>query len=65
MTARKMRPGLSIRGHGDHPAAWRHPDVPANPAFGSAPPKIGRSLLRTLNRGAHLVVRLRQVPQWR
>jgi len=29
MTARKMRLGLSIRGHGYHPAAWRHPDVPA------------------------------------
>ena len=28
MTARKMRLGLSIRGHGYHPAAWRHPDVP-------------------------------------
>ena len=24
-----MRLGLSIRGHGYHPAAWRHPDVPA------------------------------------
>ena len=30
MTARKMRLGLSIRGHGYHPAAWRHPDVPAD-----------------------------------
>src|SRR5215471_18610359 len=30
MTTRKMRLGLSIRGHGYHPAAWRHPDVPAN-----------------------------------
>src|SRR5258708_33314757 len=29
MTARKMRLGLAIRGHGYHPAAWRHPDVPA------------------------------------
>jgi alkanesulfonate monooxygenase SsuD/methylene tetrahydromethanopterin reductase-like flavin-dependent oxidoreductase (luciferase family) len=29
MTARKMRLGLSIRGHGYHPAAWRHPAVPA------------------------------------
>jgi N-acetyl-S-(2-succino)cysteine monooxygenase len=29
MTARRMRLGLSIRGHGYHPAAWRHPDVPA------------------------------------
>ncbi len=29
MTPRKMRLGLSIRGHGYHPAAWRHPDVPA------------------------------------
>ena len=26
---RMMRLGLSIRGHGYHPAAWRHPDVPA------------------------------------
>jgi FMN-dependent oxidoreductase (nitrilotriacetate monooxygenase family) len=26
---RQMRLGLSIRGHGYHPAAWRHPDVPA------------------------------------
>jgi hypothetical protein len=25
-----MRLGLSIRGHGYHPAAWRHPDVPAD-----------------------------------
>src|SRR5271156_4835090 len=30
MIARKMRRGLSIRGHGYHPAAWRHPDVPAD-----------------------------------
>ncbi len=29
-TERKMRLGLSIRGHGYHPAAWRHPDVPAD-----------------------------------
>src|SRR6201984_3218125 len=27
---RKMRIGMSIRGHGYHPAAWRHPDVPAD-----------------------------------
>jgi FMN-dependent oxidoreductase (nitrilotriacetate monooxygenase family) len=25
-----MRLALSIRGHGYHPAAWRHPDVPAD-----------------------------------
>src|SRR2546421_2921477 len=25
-----MRIGMSIRGHGYHPAAWRHPDVPAD-----------------------------------
>jgi len=30
MPERKMRLGLSIRGHGYHPAAWRHPDVPAD-----------------------------------
>ena len=30
MATRKMRLGLSIRGHGYHPAAWRHPDVPAD-----------------------------------
>ena len=30
MTTRQMRLGLSIRGHGYHPAAWRHPDVPAD-----------------------------------
>ncbi len=30
---RKMRLGLSIRGHGYHPAAWRHPDVPADGTF--------------------------------
>ncbi len=30
MTTRKLRLGLSIRGHGYHPAAWRHPDVPAD-----------------------------------
>jgi FMN-dependent oxidoreductase (nitrilotriacetate monooxygenase family) len=30
MTAHNMRLGLSIRGHGYHPAAWRHPDVPAD-----------------------------------
>src|SRR5580693_6251063 len=30
MSARKMRLGLSIRGHGYHPAAWRHEDVPAD-----------------------------------
>jgi FMN-dependent oxidoreductase (nitrilotriacetate monooxygenase family) len=27
---RKMRIGMSIRGLGYHPAAWRHPDVPAD-----------------------------------
>jgi FMN-dependent oxidoreductase (nitrilotriacetate monooxygenase family) len=30
MTGRRMRLGLSIRGPGYHPAAWRHPDVPAD-----------------------------------
>lgn len=30
MAGRMMRLGLSIRGHGYHPAAWRHPDVPAD-----------------------------------
>ena len=30
MAKRTMRLGLSIRGHGYHPAAWRHPDVPAD-----------------------------------
>ena len=26
----KMHLGMSIRGLGYHPAAWRHPDVPAD-----------------------------------
>ena len=30
MSQRQMRIGMSIRGHGYHPAAWRHPDVPAD-----------------------------------
>jgi FMN-dependent oxidoreductase (nitrilotriacetate monooxygenase family) len=30
MAQRKMRIGMSIRGVGYHPAAWRHPDVPAD-----------------------------------
>jgi FMN-dependent oxidoreductase (nitrilotriacetate monooxygenase family) len=30
MTKRQMRIGMSIRGLGYHPAAWRHPDVPAD-----------------------------------
>ena len=30
MAIGKMRLGLSIRGYGYHPAAWRHPDVPAD-----------------------------------
>jgi alkanesulfonate monooxygenase SsuD/methylene tetrahydromethanopterin reductase-like flavin-dependent oxidoreductase (luciferase family) len=30
MNQRKMRFGMSTRGHGYHPAAWRHPDVPAD-----------------------------------
>jgi FMN-dependent oxidoreductase (nitrilotriacetate monooxygenase family) len=30
MNPRKMRIGMSIRGHGYHPAAWRHPDVAAD-----------------------------------
>src|SRR3954467_7061134 len=30
MTQRKMRIGMSIRGHGYHPAPLRHPDVPAD-----------------------------------
>ena len=30
MNQRKMRIGMSIRGHGYHPAAWRHLDVPAD-----------------------------------
>ena len=30
MAARRMRLGMSIRGYGYHPAAWRHPDVPAD-----------------------------------
>ena len=30
MNQRKMRIGMSIRGHGYHPATWRHPDVAAD-----------------------------------
>ncbi len=30
MPRRKMHIGMSIRGLGYHPAAWRHPDVPAD-----------------------------------
>ena len=30
MSQRMMRLGISIRGVGYHPAAWRHPDVPAD-----------------------------------
>ena len=30
MNQRKMRIGMSIRGHGYHPAAWRHSDVAAD-----------------------------------
>jgi FMN-dependent oxidoreductase (nitrilotriacetate monooxygenase family) len=30
MSQKKMRIGMSIRGLGYHPAAWRHPDVPAD-----------------------------------
>jgi N-acetyl-S-(2-succino)cysteine monooxygenase len=30
MNRRKMHLGMSIRGLGYHPAAWRHPDVPAD-----------------------------------
>ncbi|HEY1797951.1 MAG TPA: LLM class flavin-dependent oxidoreductase [Stellaceae bacterium] len=30
MNQRKMRIGMSIRGHGYHQAAWRHPDVAAD-----------------------------------
>ena len=29
MNQRKMRIGMSVRGHGYHLAAWRQPDVPA------------------------------------
>ena len=30
MTRKQMHIGMSIRGLGYHPAAWRHPDVPAD-----------------------------------
>jgi alkanesulfonate monooxygenase SsuD/methylene tetrahydromethanopterin reductase-like flavin-dependent oxidoreductase (luciferase family) len=30
MNRKKMHLGMSIRGLGYHPAAWRHPDVPAD-----------------------------------
>ncbi len=30
MTKRMMKLGMSIRGIGYHPAAWLHPDVPAD-----------------------------------
>jgi alkanesulfonate monooxygenase SsuD/methylene tetrahydromethanopterin reductase-like flavin-dependent oxidoreductase (luciferase family) len=30
MSQNKMRIGMSLRGHGYHLAAWRHPDVPAD-----------------------------------
>jgi FMN-dependent oxidoreductase (nitrilotriacetate monooxygenase family) len=30
MPSRMMRLGMSIRGYGYHPGAWRHPDVPAD-----------------------------------
>ena len=33
MNRRRMHLGMSIRGLGYHPAAWRHPDVPADGAL--------------------------------
>jgi FMN-dependent oxidoreductase (nitrilotriacetate monooxygenase family) len=30
MASKMMRLGMSIRGYGYHPGAWRHPDVPAD-----------------------------------
>src|SRR4051812_33017099 len=30
MNRKRMHLGMSIRGLGYHPAAWRHPDVPAD-----------------------------------
>lgn len=33
MAKKKLRIGMSIRGLGYHPAAWRHPDVPADGTF--------------------------------
>ena len=30
MSQKQMRIGMSLRGHGYHLAAWRHPDVPAD-----------------------------------
>jgi alkanesulfonate monooxygenase SsuD/methylene tetrahydromethanopterin reductase-like flavin-dependent oxidoreductase (luciferase family) len=30
MSQQQMRIGMSLRGHGYHLAAWRHPDVPAD-----------------------------------
>ena len=30
MKRKPMHLGMSIRGLGYHPAAWRHPDVPAD-----------------------------------
>jgi N-acetyl-S-(2-succino)cysteine monooxygenase len=32
MSQKKMRIGMSLRGHGYHLAAWRYPDVPADPS---------------------------------
>ena len=31
-----MRIGMSLRGHGYHLAAWRHPDVPADAHVGKS-----------------------------
>ena len=30
MSQQQMQIGMSLRGHGYHLAAWRHPDVPAD-----------------------------------
>ena len=45
--ARQMHLGMSIRGLGYHPAAWRHPDVPAD----------GTLAVRTLRRSAQAAER--------
>ena len=53
MNQRKMRIGMSIRGHGYHPAAWRHPDVPADGTL-VVPELQRRGLFRTEYEGATL-----------
>jgi hypothetical protein len=57
MSQNKMRIGMSLRGHGYHLAAWRHPDVPADASVRIDHLSLSRFMV-------HATFEARRSPRW-